>query len=1102
MSSEIRIQELVEKALELDLSAEDVCGGDEELLRHVSKRLSACHLMGAEIDALFPSFENGLSKDSAFLRSLLLRLPNIPGYEIEAVIGHGGAGAVYKARHLGLDRIVVIKMLLAGPFATTSELARFFRESKSLAALNHPNIVQVYDVGEVDGRPYYTMEYCKGGTLAQKLAGKPQKISDAVDLVSTLARSIHAAHVAGIVHRDLKPSNILLADGIPKISDFGLARQRELDSHITVSGARIGTPCYMSPEQASGSGANISTAVDIYALGVILYEMLTGRPPFLGSTAAETERQILQQDPIPPARMRPGIPRDLNTICLKCLAKNPLHRYAAVLDLAEDLFRFSRGRPIIARPIGHAEKLLKWCRRHPTAVVVILATLIGLGVAAIGAMQFESREVERGRAVQNDLAELGSLEEHADWSKAQNVLDRAKTRLDFVWSATLHQQVDDAEREMELVKSFDDIRLSRITNGHLNYYRVKADRDYSDLFAKSGLARFGDPLPETAARIQNSRIYSAIISALDDWAVASDDPASRRWILNLVQKCDPDPSGWREKLRDPDAWANRSALKKLVAIVPVQGQSISTLLALAERFRLLGGDSRQLLQRVQNEHPDDFWANLSLGSALLTQDPAKAEDYFRTALGARPSEAVGYVAVGDALRNQQLPDDAIRFYQKALQLDKNCLRAENNIGLALTDEGRSFEAMDYYEHALNMDNNYCWAHFDLANNLKEFNQIDDATEHYKAFLAAEPGNIPVQIAYRGFLVAQGHGDEVLQSWRDSGKNSVLTFSAWAGYPELCLYLGNEDEYRRARNSMLRSFGQTNNPAFAEQLARACLLTPASPDELNQAVSLVNLAVAAKLKAPAVAPYFLFSKGLAQYRQKQFGDAITTMRGDPGKVLGPCPQLIIAMAQNRQGNNTDAVKTLASAVMSFDWRPSLADRRDIWIYHILRRESEGLILSNLPAFLNGDYHPQNNDERLALMGICQFSGRHSEAARMYLEAFADDPSLFDDPVTDFRYKAACAACMAAQTPVLDPHWRRQALAWLESDFAHMVKATHSSDSMARTRVREQLRHWLYEPDLAGLRMPAALQNMSVEDRAECQLLWGSVHAVIAQWEAAK
>jgi tRNA A-37 threonylcarbamoyl transferase component Bud32 len=305
--------------------------------------------------------------------------PAVPGYELLEELGRGGMGVVYKARQTALKRLVALKMILHADHAGPEERRRFRAEAEAVARLQHPNIVTVHETGEHGGAPFFSLEYCPGGSLSKRLAGAPQPPRAAAKLVETLARAVHAAHQAGVVHRDLKPANVLLAaDGAPKVADFGLAKSLDRDAGQTRSGAVLGTPSYMAPEQAAGRARDVGPAADVYALGAILYEMLTGRPPFRGASAAETLEMVRRQPPVPPRRLGLKVPRDLETVCLKCLEKEPRQRYASAAELADDLRRFLNTEPIRARRVGATGRAWRWCRRHrlPAALLVLAASAL------------------------------------------------------------------------------------------------------------------------------------------------------------------------------------------------------------------------------------------------------------------------------------------------------------------------------------------------------------------------------------------------------------------------------------------------------------------------------------------------------------------------------------------------------------------------------------------------------------------------------------------------------------------------------------------------------------------------------------------------------
>jgi serine/threonine protein kinase len=344
-------------------------------------------------------------------------------------------GVVYRARQIGLRRTVALKMISTGAEAGPKDLARFRAESEALARLQHPNIVQIYDVGEAAGRPYFVLEYVAGGSLAQHLRGKPQPVRAAAELIETLARAVHAAHASGVIHRDLKPANVLLAglrEGtapevgdfsladrlphlVPKITDFGLAKCAEGGGGPdfrgpTATGELLGTPSYMAPEQAMVPRQPVGPPADVYALGAILYELLTGRPPFTGATVLATVLQVLDNEPVPLSRLQPNVPRDLETVCLKCLRKEPHRRYGSAQELAEDVRRFLQDEAIRARPVMLAERLWRWARHHPLPAGLLAAGLLA-PVVALVTLSLLSARLVRSNALESAAQQAELLEE-------------------------------------------------------------------------------------------------------------------------------------------------------------------------------------------------------------------------------------------------------------------------------------------------------------------------------------------------------------------------------------------------------------------------------------------------------------------------------------------------------------------------------------------------------------------------------------------------------------------------------------------------------------------------------------------------------------------
>jgi serine/threonine-protein kinase len=1064
MADDSRISGLLEEMLDHGLTAEEVCRDCPELLTKVRERWKEFSRIDAEYRALLP--EPGTPVETP-------GLPEIPGYEIESVLGHGGMGVVYRAWHLRLNRPVALKMMLAGPCALPEELERFLREAQAVAALRHPNIVQVHDIGDVEGRPYFTMELVEGGNLAAQIQGVPRPAHQAAALVATLAEAIQAAHQSGIVHRDLKPSNILLTrDGTPKVTDFGLARRLEGDGGLTLSGLPVGTPSYMAPEQARGKRQAIGAATDVYALGAILYELLTGRPPFRGESATATLQQVVADEPVPPARLNPQVPRDLTTICLKCLSKAPPRRYASAVALAEDLRRFLRGETIAARRAGPLERLARWARRRPAAAVLLAGALLVAATVLGGAGWLIGRWVVTASAVEADLREADRLQQQSALPGAGVALERARSRLGDGGPFWLYPGVETARRDHQFLVRLEEIRLKRSTlvEGHydhaalLRYNKAQANQAYAEAFRDHGLGESPNDPEGAAARVRASKWAAHIVAALDDWAACAADPARQDWLLGVARRADPDP--WRDRVRDPAAWREGKALAELARAASPAEQPLPLLLALGERLSATGEDGVGFLRRVREQYPEDFWANLSLALAIHGArrgpegDPA-ALAYYGKALEIRPQAVAVLNDLGVGLIDRDWMWDnersrgpgAITILHQVVRKDPGFAPGFNNLGVALKNRGQWGLAALMFQDALEIDPRLAPARFNLGEIRAGSGALDEAIDRYRQALQLDPDYARAHHLLGVALLAKGRYDEANDCYPE-GVKPLAQFRGPA--------LGEAMDYYKQAYSCDVQWAPARN---------ALRIPPQDEARLKEAID--HYRQAARLE-----PQFALAHGAL------------------GQALLARHDFTEAEAETRR-----CLDLLPEAEK--DLRANLGGQ-------LLRCQYLRALEGRLAAVVRGTDNPATGD-CLDLAELCLVKNHFATAARLYARGLAGTPHLAEDLRAGRRFNAARAAALAGGGHGDDvaglgelelAALRKQARDWLRLDLAAWDQKVDTGTDADRLQARRTLAPWRDDPDLAGLRDADCVGRLPSAERQECQALWQEVAALLRRAETTR
>jgi serine/threonine-protein kinase len=1044
--------------------------------------------------------------------------PSVPGYEVLGELGHGGMGVVYKARQIELNRLVALKMIRPDGHAGAAERARFRAEAGAVAHLRHPNIVQIYEVGEVAGRPFFSLEFVEGGSLDRQIKGTPLPAGRAAQLVEVLARTVHHAHGQGIVHRDLKPANVLLApcdrpDAIrlggdareevgwePKVTDFGLAKQFHAgpgahdSAGQTQSGAILGTPSYMAPEQAQGKIKEVGPLVDVYALGAILYELLTGRPPFKAATPLDTVAQVMNEEPARPARLNSTVPRDLETICLKCLQKEPRGRYASALDLAADLHRFRAGEPIRARPTRWPEHLLKWARRKPAA-----AALWGVGVIAVLAVtgaalwlaqaraEADRREVDLRRGVEAALDKAAGLQQQARWAEAGAILEQTQVRLGGTGPADLRRRLDQAQADLRLVRRLDAARLLATTLIDGQFDAAAAEREYLAAFREARLGRPGAAVQAVAARIKGSAIKPQLVAALDDWAYVTHDRGRMAWLLAVARRADPDP--WRDRFRDPRVRQDRAALERLARQASVQHLSPQLLATLGAVLQQQGGNAISLLRAAQEHSPQDFWLNFELGLALAdARKPEDAIGYYRVALALRPGTSAVQNNLGNALVARGEFDQAVPVFRQALRANPNLAVAHLNLGGALVKKGRLDDAIASFRKALRLNRSLAEAHYNLGTALHRRGDLDGAVASLREAIRLRKDYAGAWNNLGSVLLDRGDPAGAVASFRQAIQLKKDHAPAHYNLGNALAALGRLDE---AIASYREAIHHQTDYALAHGALGLALQHRGRLDE----------AIAAYRESIRLNPTFALSHhnlGAVLADRGDLAGAISAyhqaLRLDPNLAVS---YLGLGQALRHQGQ-------FAESLAAFRRGHALGSRSPRWPYpsgDLVRQAERWVELdARLPAVLRKEAEPASAAERLELARLCIDKQLYATSAQFYQDAFAAQPDLATNLQTHQRYYAACVAARAGcgqgrDASKLDArrraHWRQQALDWLRADLTLLAKHLDAVTPAVRQQIELQLRYWQRNPELAGLREPAALDGLPDTERGKCIKLWADV-----------
>ncbi len=1035
-------------------------------------------------------------------------------YEVEAILGRGGMGVVYRARQVSLNRPVALKMIKAGMLADETELRRFQNEAEAVALLDHPGVVPVYEVGDHDGQRYFSMRLVEGGNLSSRLSVLKKDPRAAAALLAETAEAVHHAHMRGILHRDLKPANILVdAEGHPHVTDFGLAKRVEGDAEMTQSGAILGTPAYMSPEQAHGRRGSITTATDVYGLGAILYATLTGRAPFGGESVIETLDAVRTRLPEPPSKFNDGTPRDLETICLKCLDKDPRRRYASAQAMADDLRNWLGSRPISARRVGPAERAWLWCKRKPAVAALAASTLIALVGGTAGVIAVQARAYRDLKSANERLDEQ-RLRAEANEGLAIEAVKR------FGAVVTNEPELKNApglaplrQRLLKEPRAFFRELRGRLQAGgdtrpETLHRLVDADFDLGDLTNE-----IGDKQDALASYREALAICRKLVEA---------EPSSIKYRIDLAQSHhnigmflaatgktaealseDEDAAAlWRELLRDdPSASALfrrhlASTLNNIGSLRRITGKPAEALKAHRE--------ARTIRQELADADPGNARLRADLAQSLHnlglvlgnTGKPAEALKDHQDALAiqkalaeSNPSVvqyrrelAMSTYSLGSLLRELGKPAEALKAHKDALAIRKGVAEAEpsaiesqndlatsyHTVGVLLKQSGQRAEALKSYQAALTIQEALA-----EANPTVTTFRRDVANTYYNIGL---------------LQWAMGQPAEALKSYEAALPIRKELAEANPTQTDL------QNDLAAVHNNMANPLWSAGKQAEAKK-------------EFEAAAAILEGLVKAHPEMPEFASGLgttLSNIAAADLEAKRFAEA----RDRLGPAIALQKKALVAFPDHPAYRSylADSLERLEQAARGLGDASAAAEAR---AERTRLRDSDPKAVAldaRLSAVIQGKQAPKNVAERLALAQRASETGLHASAARLWGEALDANPKLGDDRRAGVRYNASCAAALAAGEQGRDDPkpdaparqaLRQKALGWLRAELDAWTGLLDASPKLAGPVVIQALTHWKQDPDLAGLRDEKATAPLPDDQKAEIRKLWADVEALIAR-----